>query len=408
MRGCSRPRRLLRLRLLGVLAFSLSCLTLQGCWDRTEINDITIILAMGIDRIDKNQVQVSAQIFIPRQSGSSASGMSADSGGSPNNTTIVQTAEGDNLAEAVNLLQRKLSRHVFWGHCEAIVIGKEAAAKGIRSYLDFMLRYNQIREHAYVYFSDKPAKEILALLPPLERSSAEVLREMGNMKLGTRVTVLNLAEQIQGNSESVVLSRLGVVPPEKGKQPNATLPYIRGLALFDKDRYVKSVDLNKTVGILLLTNQLENIIFSIKTDAKDEYLSIQGSNIHTSFTPHIQDGIWSMAIKIVMKGEVVLLYTDQSLIIPSKQKEMERLWTQQMREVVESILKEVQKELRIDLFHFADEFARHYPAEWRQAKKSWRELFPSVGTSVTIEATLDRIGKSSSPQGIPQESTQTN
>jgi spore germination protein KC len=397
----------LRIRLLGLLAFALACLPLQGCWDRTEINDITIILAMGIDRIGKNQVQVSAQIFIPRQSGGGTGSISGDSGGSPNNTTVVQTAEGANIAEAVNLLQRKLSRHVFWGHCEAIVFGKEAAARGIRSYLDFLLRYNQIREHAYVYFSDKPAKDILGLLPPLERSSAEVLREMGNMKLGTRVTVLNLAGQIQGNSQTAILSRLGIVTPEVGKNPTATMPYVRGLALFDKDRYVKSIDLNKTIGYLLIINQLENFIFSIKTGQGAGYISIQGKKIHTTLIPRIRDGKWTMTISIKMTGEVALLYSNESLIIPQMQKDIERLWAQHMQKMAESALMEVQKEMKLDLFHFADEYDRHYPIQWQQAKKNWDRLFPTIETAVTVEAKLDRIGKSSSPQGIPQESTKT-
>lgn len=57
MRGC---RTLIMLLLSSVL--------LTGCWDRTEINDLAIVLATGVDYKD-GQAQLTAQIFIPRKGG---------------------------------------------------------------------------------------------------------------------------------------------------------------------------------------------------------------------------------------------------------------------------------------------------------------------------------------------------
>lgn len=172
----------------------LCCVLLSGCWDRIEINDLAIVLATGIDYED-GKVQLTSQIFIPRKA---SAGDSSGSGGSPSGVTMIRTAEGLTIAEALNRLQRKVPRNMFWGHCEVIIISEQAGKRGIREYIDFFLRYPQFREHAYVFSSERAAKDILALLDPLERSSAESLREMANLKLGTRITALELGKSIEG------------------------------------------------------------------------------------------------------------------------------------------------------------------------------------------------------------------
>lgn len=179
----------------------LSSILLSGCWDRTEINDLAIVLATGVDYKD-GQAQLTAQIFIPRKGGGGSESGGAGEGAS--GVTMTRTAEGVNIAEALNRLQRKVARHMFWGQCEVIVISEEAGKQGLREFVDFFLRYPQFREHAYIFSSKDSAKNILALLDPLERSSSESLREMANMNLGTRVTLLELSQSLQGASGSAV------------------------------------------------------------------------------------------------------------------------------------------------------------------------------------------------------------
>lgn len=203
----------------------LGSMLLTGCWDRTEINDLAIVLATGVDYKD-GQAQLTAQIFIPRKGGggSESGGAGEGAGG----VTMIRSAEGDNIAEALNRLQRKVARHMFWGQCEVIVISEEAGKQGLREYVDFFLRYPQFREHAYMFSSQDSAKDILALLDPLERSTSESLREMANMNLGTRVTLLELSQSIQGASGSAVLTRILIAPRNRMTARMRRLPRSKG------------------------------------------------------------------------------------------------------------------------------------------------------------------------------------
>ncbi|NMI03704.1 Ger(x)C family spore germination protein [Paenibacillus sp. SZ31] len=377
----------------------LSCVLLSGCWDRIEINDLAIVLATGID-YEEGKVQLTSQIFVPRKAGG---GDSSGSGGSPSGVTMIRTAEGRTIAEALNRLQRKVPRNMFWGHCEVIIISEQAGKRGIREYIDFFLRYPQFREHAYVFSSEKAAKDILALLDPLERSSAESLREMANLKLGTRITALELAKSIEGPSSSVILSRMLILPPEPDQDKLTTTPYVKGLSLYNKDRYVKTVKEPLSVGVLLLAKELNNIIMPVEFEPLEGTFSIRLIDIKTTLKPRIVNQHWSMKVDIQTSGEVVLNTTDANLTDPAVLTKLEKEWSAKLTSLAYDALDLSQKELRSDFFKFAVEFRRYYPKQWKKQEKNWETLYPELDVEVKVDAHVVRTGKSTGPQGIPNE-----
>ncbi|WP_270169377.1 Ger(x)C family spore germination protein [Paenibacillus sp. SYP-B4298] len=401
MKGCHAMRRGLaqvgRLALLPVLC----SLLLSGCWDRIEVNDLAIVLATGIDYAD-NKVQLTAQFFIPRKAGT-GSGGSGSLEGSPSGVTMTRTAEGITIAEALNRLQRKVSRNVFWGHCEVLVISKAAGKHGLREFIDFLLRYPQFREHAYVFSAGEDAKSLLELLPPLERSSAESLREMGNLKLGTRITVLELAQSIEGPSRSVILTQLLRLPPEPGQNQYASDPFVRGLSLYKNDRYIKTIDEPLTIGVLMLANELNNIIMPTEVEDYKGGVSIRPINMRATMNPQITGGKWKMKIHIESEGEVVLNTTDMTLSDAKFRKVLEKAWEKKLEGYAQMALHMAQKQLKTDFFKFAVEFRRHYPKQWLQNKANWEQIFPQVETEISVRTVIVRTGKSTEPQGIPDQ-----
>ncbi|WP_315792586.1 Ger(x)C family spore germination protein [Paenibacillus sp. BIC5C1] len=379
----------------------LCSLLLTGCWDRTEINDLAIVLATGVDYVDE-KVQLTAQIFIPRKGSGGAE--SGSSGTSASGVTMTRTAEGQTIAEALNRLQRKVARNMFWGHCEVIVISEQAGKNGIREYIDFLLRYPQFREHAYVFSSSEAAKDVLAILDPLERSSAESLREMANMKLGTRVTVLQLAQSIEGPSRSAILSRMLILPTEPGQDRLATTPYLKGLSLYKNDTYVKTVQEPLSLGVLLLSNELDNIIMPVEVKPSKGSFSIRAVDVKTVLVPHIRNQEWTMEIHIHSKGEVVLNTTDDDLTDPSKMAKLQQAWTDRLKELAEKALQMSQKELKSDFFKFATQFRRYYPHQWTIHQQEWEKIYSEMNVNIDVKVAIVSTGKSIGPQGIPEQS----
>ncbi|WP_337098319.1 Ger(x)C family spore germination protein [Paenibacillus sp. YIM B09110] len=381
------------------IALLLSGILLTGCWDRTEINDLAIVLATGIDYVD-DKVQLTSQIFIPRKGGNGAESGGSGQGGSSSGVTLIRTAEGSNIAEALNRLQRKVARNMFWGHCEVVVISEQAGKQGLREYIDFLLRYPQFREHAYVFSSSEPARELLALLDPLERSSAESLREMANMGLGTRVTVLKLAKSIEGPGQSAILSRMRVLPADPGQNRYTTTPYVKGLSLYKNGRYVNTVEEPLTVGVLLLANELNNLIMPLKMKDEKGSFSIRVIEMKAKLVPRIIDEVWNMQINIQAKGEVVLDTTDISLAESTRMDELERVWAERLENLANKALLLAQKKLKADLFDFSVAFRRRYPKQWKKQVHNWETRFSELDVKMDVQAHIVRTGKSIGPQGI--------
>lgn len=267
-----------------------------------------------------------------------------------------------------------------------------------------MLRYPQFREHAYVFSSAEPTKELLALLDPLERSSAESLREMANMGLGTRVTVLDLAQSIEGPSRSAILSRMLILPPDPGQSKQTTTPYIKGLSIYKNGRYVRTAKEPLSIGMLLLSNELNNIIMPVELEREKGAFSIRPFEMKTELIPHVKGKDWSMEIKVRSKGEVVLNTTNANLTDPSKMKELEKAWSDRLKALAEEALELAQHELQADLYKFSVEFRRHYPEQWKERHRQWDAVFSNLDVKVDVRARIARTGKSTDPQGITEQS----
>ncbi|OAS21617.1 Ger(x)C family spore germination protein [Paenibacillus oryzisoli] len=393
-------------RLLFHWLLLLFAVTSTGCWDRREINDLAIVLAVGVDRIPNNKTMLSAQIFYPKVAGGGPQGNTGGSGGNAIGQTIMMSADGVTIADAMSQLQGKLSRSLFWGQSEVIIIGKEAAAKGIQSYIDFFLRYIQFREHAYMYVSNDKAVDLIKLQPPLERSSAEVLREMGNLKLGAQITLKELAQKIDGASQAALMTRIHIIPFATAADATHNNIQVSGINVFNKDKLVGSLEERASVGILTICNELETKIFSFPVNTSAGYVSVNMLHSQTKIVPHIEkNGIWRIELFVEMNGELVLNTTDQSNFDPQFIKQIKTTWTQLIRGDIDASLQRVQKQLKTDAFGFAEEFYQHYPKEFNQVKERWNDqVFPELQVNVHIATQIYRIGKSTVPQGVPESS----
>ena len=82
---------------------------------------------------------------------------------------------------------------------------------------------------------------------------------------------------------------------------------------------------------------------------------------------------------------------------------VEKAFQQDIEDRIELALKQVQHEMKADIFDFATDFYREYPQEWKAAKNNWDEIFPNVKVITDIHAYVRRPGLVTLPGGIPEE-----
>jgi len=175
-----------------------SLLILSGCWDRKELNEIALIRAIGIDRTEDGQVEVTLLQAIPQRAEDAGGG--EKTGG----TQRVLSARSINIPEAKAKLQQKLGREIFTGHQEVVVFGERMARTGIREALDYMARQPQVRLDAVVFVSDSP-KEIFTTIPLAEITASESLYKLARVEGYTEITVMRVLREVTGDAKSTVI-----------------------------------------------------------------------------------------------------------------------------------------------------------------------------------------------------------
>lgn len=369
----------------------LSCtILLTGCWDRVEVNDIAIITMTGLDLTDEKQLELSVNIALTSPSSSQQTSENADSGGGMvNGSSFVRSTTGATLAEAVSKLQQQLSRKVFWGHDEIIIIGERLAKEGIATPLEYLLRHPETRERANIFISKGSAKEILLLAPPNERSVAEALREMSRAQTGLDITLKELAQMLVSKSQAAVIPCLAIKPKQEKQE---AFPFIQGTAVLKDGILVGLVDAGTTRGIMWARNELDRGTVTIAPENTEGYVSFQLLRSNTEVIPNIQGNRWRIILRIHTLDDVIENTTDLDLSTSKHIEEMERKLEDDIKRRVNMAITYAQEKVNVDMFQFADAFYCKYPKIWRENKDRWSDIFPNIDVAVFADAKISRPG----------------
>ncbi|WP_243291653.1 Ger(x)C family spore germination protein [Bacillus sp. FJAT-47783] len=375
---------------------------LTGCWDRVEVNDLAIITAAAIDYHEDDQIKLSVQLFIPR---AISSGGESGGGTGGDEQTIVRTGIGINLADAISKLQVNIPRKIFWGHCKVFIFGEELAKNGIQETMDFLLRHPQPRERAYMYVSKGEAKKILSLIPPIERYSSEVLREISDLKIGMLVTMKDLDLMLTSEAQAPALPLVEILPPEEGKEETKTIPIIKGTAVFKKDKMVGEISQTNTRGLLWFRKEIKDYTANVKIDdeGEEKILSLMPVKTAVNLKPTIKNNQWIITVKIKTEGDIVQNGTNYNTMEPAIIDKFERKYREDIENRIQSSFAVIQNDLNADVVNVASEFHHFYPKEWDKVKKKWDEKFPEVKLDLDVEAYIRRPGYISTPGGLPED-----
>ncbi|MFC4767946.1 Ger(x)C family spore germination protein [Effusibacillus consociatus] len=388
------------------LLFLILCtnmLFLTGCWDRTELNDLALVEGVGIDTTQDKMIELTVQLSIPKAFGGGQGMGGGGGGGGEGRQTLSRSGKGRTIVDALAILQEKLPRKVFWGHAKAIVIGEKLAKQGVRDELEFFASHPQPRPKSYVFVSKGSAKDVLALLPPLERSSAEVLRELAKSQILMKVTFIEFMDMLSGDAGAAALPMIDVLPPEKGQKQLQTIAYINRTAIFKKDKMIGEIDDAVTRGVLWLRNEIKQANITVTPKDAEGGISALMIRSRTELIPHIDDGKWKLTVKAVSEDDVILNASRWNLLNPNFIGMLEKELEKDLDNRMELALQKVQKEKNADILGFAEAFHRTYPQEWKKVKDRWDEIFPQVEVTFDTQVRVRRPGKASTPQGIPEK-----
>lgn len=379
-------------------------LFLSGCWNRREVTELAIAVALGIDINDDGEYIASAQILNPKENAS------AVGGGAGYDTPVTTfTAKGRMLMEAIRRLTKVTPRKVYLAHLRIVVIGEKVGKEGIYDALDLLSREPELRTDFYLVISrEVKAEDILKVLTSLEKIPANklfyTLEDAAESYSGMEKVNLNdLIGEIVDTGIQPTLTGVTIRGDPKSGSTKANVESISpkallgfdGFAVFRENKLVGWLDEQESKGLNYIKGNVESTVIVSEVDKGK--VAVELIKTKTNIKPVIKNGMPRIEVNISGEANVGEVDTKLDLLNEGTFAEITEQINNEIKDVVQKAVRKAQEDYKSDIFGFGMRIHKTEPKEWDRLEENWGETFPEVPVTVNSNIKLRRIGTISDP-----------
>lgn len=377
--------------------FLLLLVVLTGCWNRRELNELAIAVAMGVDKKD-NDYLVSIQIVNP-------GAVAAQRAGTDTAPVITYSTQGTSIFEALRRTTTKSPRKIYLSHMQVIVLGKEVAEEGIAKVLDFLSRDHEFRTDFFLVVSkDATAEEILKTLTLLEKIPANKMfhsLESSNTAWAAtgKATLDKLISDMTSEGKHPVLTGItldgakdiaGTKENMQRIDSRALLRY-EGLAVFKKDKLVGWLNEEESKGYNYIQNE-------VKSTA--EYVACpNGGNIaleiirtNSEMKGKVVRKKPEVAIEVRVEANISEVQCNMDLAKDKTIRGLEAKAAEKIKGFMQQAISKAQHKYKADIFGFGEAVHRAEPGFWKKAKQNWDEEFVGLDVDMRVDFNIRGLG----------------
>ncbi|MFJ7972413.1 Ger(x)C family spore germination protein [Psychrobacillus sp. NPDC096389] len=380
----------------GIFILLILSIFLTGCWNRRELNELAITLAIGIDKSD-DEYLVSAQVVVP-----SEVSMSGGKGGSP--VTLIQ-AKGETVYEAIRKMTKGLSRKMYPGHLRILVISESLAKEGIGDPLDLISRDWELRSDFYVAIArESTAEQILNVQTPLETIPANKIFNTlkvseENWAATVGVTLDELIVDLRSDGKEAVLTGILIIGKQElgsSKQnvetitPAASIK-LDDLAVFKDDKLIGWLTEDESRGYNGIINQVKDTVGTVSCPEGGK-ADIEVLRFKTKVKGNVKNGSPEVNVLSTIEANVGAIECQIDLTKPESIRILEKAYETAVEDTISHSIKSVQEKYETDIFGFGDAIHRSNPKEWRTMKKQWDQHFSDLLVNVKVDVKIQKTG----------------
>ncbi|NMA91715.1 MAG: Ger(x)C family spore germination protein [Firmicutes bacterium] len=403
-------------RYIYLLPMIILLLITGGCWNRIEPESLALVLGIGLDYDrQRGEYEAVAEIANPA---ALVGGEGGNSGGATGGS-VIASGKGKNIFEALRQIEPHVSRDLFWGHSEEVIISEVLAREGIRPLLDLYSRERQTRLSNFILVADDDLKEILQTKLPLESETGVGISRQIQTVQATQTVIpytdmrMVLIDYNRPGKE-VFIPRIriksGETGQEGGEQEGGGAPgngsgqkerslEVAGGAAFRGERMVGWMEPKATQGWLYAMGHITRATEMIPCPAPTckHYLAVEVHRVFSRREVALVDG--KVKVKVEMSVEARLQEKDCAYPYDEQYEEgLHKSLAESVRKKVRTALNRA-RELRSDIFGFGSSLHCKYPREWRQLEDKWEDHFTRIEVEIEVKANILRPGLVVDPPG---------
>lgn len=394
------------IRIISLFLSSLLCIvSLSGCYDNNEIENLAYVMAIGIDEGDSNSFNLTFQTAVPKS-------ISGEGGGS-GEATVVSSFKTDNFLSGIKKASEYLSRKINLSHTKIIVVSENIAKEGVTAFLNGLQNDMEIRPNVNIIVASEGAKNYIESIQPKLSANPAMYYDLLFRAYETDFLVPNTQLEdylyrtknfgvqpvaiYTGIDKTINESKSGDEEESKKKKPGDEEKKnmsIRGLAVFKLDKMVGKLDSQESTLFALLTgsNNSVNIDVIDPLDKRYKVLGnvMKGQSTTTKVT--IKDGIPKIDITLKLNIGVQAYQSDNDYDEPDKAAKLKKAYEDYLSNGLKAMLSKATSQFKSDIFGFGEIAKGNFTTrhEWEQAK--WPEIFPQSEYNLKVDISITRQG----------------
>lgn len=361
--------------LLIILIFSLF---ICGCQSENEINNLSIVNAIGID-IDDNEYKVSIQILDVNKTTNDEQ--------EKLNKSITYTSKGSNISEALNNITLKSPKSLYLGHLELVVISEKLAKSNISKITDYFLRNSNISKNFTMLISkDCTPEDVL-----------NILESDSNFPTGNILGSIEVSSTSEGTSNNIKFIQFMQDLTSEGKNP--ILPTIKkndkdkliidNVALFKNQKLKGYLNSDGNIAYNFITDNIKSSNINYKCD-KNNYIGINITKSNTKMKSSIKNNKPIIYLNVSANAEIIEVNCSSGIDDLSKvKKEVEN----KIKNMINNVIRNTKEDYKSDIFGFGQNIYKNHLSYWKKIKKEWEDkYYPDLEVHTNVEVKLDNQG----------------
>jgi len=386
-----------RHRLPALVAAAVTLVLQVGCWDYHPVTTRAFVLGMAIDRAPEGGYVVTVEVPQPSRMKASGGGATAGGGGDSTTAFYLHQETGPTLADALEKIQSRMDRALFFGHMRTIVFGEDLAADGLKPITEELVRWPQIDKLSWpmVARGTKP-EEFLTIMNHQEKAPALFLSKVfDNARIQDMTIPVTLFEFFIRGWEPGFFEGLPTVEMAPGTTPSGGArpglgTIVQGFALFNDWKMVGWLSPEETRDLLFLRGKAAHISLSLPRESQGEYDEVRDLSGRVRIKPIIDPGgRVRFVIDVRVTGNVAEVAGRQmkltSADIFGLQRETEGFLQERLRATMEHLKESGADELGLGSRLFYED-----PKVWE--KLDWDKYYPTVPVEIRVRVRLRRKG----------------
>lgn len=374
--------------------------SLSGCWSRRELNELAIVVGMGIDKEDGKYV-VTTQVVNPGEiSVQQTSGTKAP-------VTVFQQ-KAETVFEAIRKMTTIAPRKLYFAHLRLVILGTEASEDGIAEIVDYLSRDHEFRTDFFlVVAKNTKAESVLEVLTSLDFIPANKLFDS-----------LQTSEKVWASTMTITLDQLIADMVGEGVQPNlagievlgdkesgnkvenigqitrsALLQY-SGMATFKNEKLVGWFNDQESKGLNYALGKVKSTIISVPcTEGGDKNVEIELIRTKSDITTELKNGSTKGIINFKAEANVASVGCKEvDLTKRESIPYLEEKTEEDIKASIEAAIKTSQEKFKGDYFGFGNALHRSHPHFWKKVKEDWDETFKDMPIDIKVDIKILQTG----------------